>query len=117
MKKDQNIMNGFKPLKSNIVGIREKDGIITIDYALRVKFRDYVINVVSKKVDRGQKHFRICNDYSLVYVVYGHLIDGKLKCPHCGAMIVPNKEGICEYCRTKVSFTNDKIILSKKGLL
>ena len=117
MKKGQNIMNGFKPLKSNIVGIREKDGIITIDYALRVKFRDYVINVVSKKVDRGQKHFRICNDYSLVYVVYGHLIDGKLKCPHCGAMIVPNKEGICEYCRTKVSFTNDKIILSKKGLL
>ena len=117
IKKGQNIMKKFKPLESNVIGIREKDGIITIDYALRVKFYDYVINTVSKKVERGNKHHKICNDYSLVYVVYNHLIDGKLKCPHCGAMIVPNKEGICEYCRTKVNFTNDQIILSKKGLL
>ena len=40
-----------------------------------------------------------------------------MKCPRCGAIIKPNKEGKCEYCRTTLAMTNNKIVLSKKNRL
>ena len=118
VKNGKNVMNGFKVLKSNIVDIRRtEDNIVKIDFLLRVKFRDYVINTKTHCVERGFKLKRICNDYRLVFDLYKNLVDGKLKCPKCGAVIVPNKDGICEYCHSKIIYTNDKVILSKKGML
>ena len=114
VKNGQNIMKNFKRLKCNITSVMENDNIIVINAAMRVQFYDYVINVKTRKVERGKKYRRVCNDYRLVYHVYKHLIDGKLKCPKCGAMIVPNKSGVCEYCHTIISYTNDKMMLAKK---
>jgi uncharacterized OB-fold protein len=53
----------------------------------------------------------------MLFIVNKKLVNGKLKCPKCGATITPNKEGICEYCRTTVAMTNNKMVLSKKGRL
>jgi uncharacterized OB-fold protein len=66
---------------------------------------------------QGYKHIKVHNIYEMVFAVNKKLIDGKLKCPKCGATVTPNSEGKCEYCRTTIPMTNNQIMLAKKGRL
>ena len=117
IKKGQNIMSDWSFDGAKVTKITEDNGNVFITAIVDTRFYDYVINTETNIIMQGYKQIKVHNIYEMVYVVNKSLIEGKIKCPKCGAVITPNKTGKCEYCRTTISTTNNKIVLSKKGRL
>ena len=117
IKNGQNIMSDWSFDGAKITKVIEDNDTVYITAIIDTRFFDYVINTNTNIVMQGYKHIKVHNIYEMVYVVNKKLMEGNLKCPKCGATITPNKEGKCEYCRTTLTMTNNKIVLSKKGRL
>ena len=117
VKKGQNIMDDWSFDGAKVTKIRDEDGMVYITAIIDTRFYDYVINTETYIVMQGYKHIKVHNIYEMVFAVNKKLIDGKLKCPKCGATVTPNNEGKCEYCRTTIPMTNNQIMLAKKGRL
>ena len=107
-------MKNFKIKRQRLISIVDDNGVVRIRYVLDVVFNDYVIDTRTKRVTRGKKHKKVNNIYLLTYHYDKNIIDGKVKCPKCGAVVNPNKEGICEYCHTKLNINSSKMVLVKK---
>lgn len=117
-KGQQNIMTDFENYDSSITNgitsIKINDDIETIDFQLKVSFKDYVVNS-SKKVIRGNKHVT----YGMVYILtftrkLSNTID---KCPKCGAPIENTNFNKCPYCRATIKINGTNFVMSKKALL
>ena len=115
VKKGQNIMSDWSLDGIRINKITDNDGVVTIYSIVDTRFYDYVINIENGLVNRGYKNIKVHNIYNMEFVVDKRIMNSEVKCPKCGATVIPNKEGKCEYCRTVLSNTNDKIVLSKKN--
>lgn len=105
----KNIMNDFNLVNSRIVDIREENEKVVIIIFLEVKFHDYVINVDTNKVTRGNKNTVMDNRYNLVFVTSKG--DTGI-CPNCGAKIESRD---CSYCGSHVDSLNKDFVLSSKS--
>ena len=115
VKKGQNIMSDWSLEGIKINKITDNDGVVTIYSIVDTRFYDYVINVENGLVNRGYKDIKVHNIYNMEFIVDKRITNSEVKCPKCGATVIPNKEGRCEYCRTILSNINGKIVLSKKN--
>lgn len=115
LKNGQNIMSDFDRNSVKIIDIDDVNGDIILTVFLSVSFYDYVINVSTNKVTRGNKSVKLTNNYVLTYVVKSDYDnDEETKCPHCGAPINHVTSGKCEYCNSTIVKKASKFVLSKK---
>ncbi len=115
VKKGQNIMNDWSLEGAKITKIVEASDFVYVTGIFDTRFYDYVINTENGLVTRGYKQIKVHNIYEMLFVVNKKIATGSYKCPKCGAVIKPNKDGKCEYCHTALSFANSKITLSRKS--
>lgn len=105
----KNIMSDFSFVNSRIVDIKDEGDKVVISIFLEVKFHDYVINVDTNKVTRGNKKTIMDNRYNLVFVT--SKTDTGI-CPNCGAKTDSRD---CSYCGSHVDSLNKDFVLSNKS--
>ena len=114
LKQGKNIMNGFEHHITKVIDVDEANDEYIVSVFMSVSFYDYVVNVNSNKVIRGNKNRKITNNYILTYVVQASKSEKDEKCPHCGAPIEFVTSGKCEYCNSTIVKKASKFVLSKK---
>lgn len=105
----KNIMNNFRLVNSRIIDIKEENEKVIITIFLEVKFHDYVIDVDTNKVTRGNKNTVMDNRYNLVFVTSKS--DTGI-CPNCGAKIESRD---CSYCGSHIDSLDKGFVLSNKS--
>jgi ABC-type ATPase with predicted acetyltransferase domain len=108
-------MSDWSLENAKITKIVDTSDFVYITGIFDTRFYDYVINTESGLVTRGYKEIKVHNIYEMLFVVNKKLASGLYKCPKCGATVKPNIDGRCDYCHTALSFTNSRIVLSKKS--
>ena len=108
-------MNYFDNEGVRITNIEEVNGEIILTVFLSVRFYDYVINTNNDSVIRGNKDFKILNNYIMTFIMSSNPEETELtKCPNCGASIEHITSGECEYCYSTIVKKPSKFVLSKK---
>ena len=111
LKNGRNIMHSFKPIVMYINKITRQDKTLEIEFYLKVKFTDYVINTQTNEVIRGNKNERIINNYCLVYQKQDFYTD---KCPSCGETIPAKSNTTCPSCNSIIINNTNKFVLVHK---
>lgn len=114
IKNGQNIMSDFRLIDIKIYEVTENVGMVSVKVYMQVNFYDYVIDTKTKKVTRGNKNNKICNEYEMTFVRKKEDIRKDISCPNCGAPITHNTSGECEYCGSTIVKAADDFVLSKK---
>ena len=114
LKNKKNIMKGFKKKGIYIIGLKEEKGIYTIDIALDVFQKDYVVNIDKpKKAIRGNKY-----KHGVLYnITYTMSKKKSSSCPNCGAKLKNRASEICESCGAVVTSNNHDLVMIKKKVL
>ena len=107
----QNIMSDFQLVSSAIRGIEEKDGKVVADVYMCVSFKDYVLNLDTQEVIKGDKENAQQNKYDLEFIMY---LDGTNTCPNCGKELTSRE---CSSCHTIVEKKKDCFILNQQGVM
>ncbi len=107
----QNIMSDFQLVSSAIRGIEEKDGKVVADVYMCVSFKDYVLNLDTQEVIKGDKENAQQNKYDLEFIMY---LDGTDTCPKCGKELTSRE---CSSCHTIVEKKKDCFILNQQGVM
>jgi rRNA maturation endonuclease Nob1 len=115
LKNGKNIMHDFKLEVSDITGLKEQDGIVFLDCFLKASFFDYIINVKTGKVIRGDKDYIFHNMYRLQFIIEKNISEDK--CPNCGAVIKDVTSGKCEYCGSDYVVKPKDFVLNKKEII
>ena len=112
VKKQQNIMEDFDYVNSQIIDVKEENNTLTVSIYLNVKMYDYVINE-KNKVLRGSKQRKIDIEYKISFVK--PLKNKKLtNCPNCGGELTSKTREKCEHCDTIIVRNSDEFVMSKK---
>ncbi len=112
LKERQNIMSDFKLLKSKIIKITNKNGIISVTSYLNVKMYDYVVNSKNDVV-RGSDIYKMDVEYEITFVKDAN--DKKIKtCPSCGGKLNNTTREKCEHCGNIIVKSLDSFVMSKK---
>lgn len=118
LKKQKNIMSDFEKHYLVIKDIKKLKDKMVVEVVLGVKQRDYVIDLTTNNVIRGDSNV-ICDVfYQLTFVSYKVNEQTDEKCPNCGAPISDLKLQRCEYCNSVLaSNASDSWLLAKKQIL
>lgn len=115
LKNGKNVMHDFTKLDCKVTGVREIDGVATVDVFLYVKFKDYVIDAGTNKVIRGNKSTWMMNAYTLKFTCESKTTKKAPKtCPNCGAKVKDSATSTCEFCRATIVKTSKEFVLTEK---
>ena len=114
IKNGKNIMSDFDQEEIKIVDIKNENDIVTVTVYLRVNFYDYVINEKDQTVIRGNKTYKITNNYNMDFVRVKKKPKKEIRCPNCGAEVKAVTSGKCEYCGSTIVVNANEFVLSKK---
>lgn len=114
LKNGKNIMNDFEILANKIIDIRLDNNDVTVKVFMKVRFYDYVIDTKTNKVTRGSSQNKITNNYEMTFVRRKNELEKDLYCPNCGAPIMHNTSGECEYCNSTIVRSAEDFVMSKK---
>lgn len=98
-KNQRNIMKNFELINTKLNHVNKKDDKFIVELSLDVKFIDYIEDINTNEVLSGNSSVKVHNNYDLTLE---GLINKKDICIKCGAPILENKTGICEYCKSKL---------------
>ena len=112
IKNQQNIMKGFELVESKLINLKEENDTFVATVILEVKFYDYIEDINSHKVLRGNHSRKFDNTY---IITLKKSKDTKLEnCPSCGAPIEQDGVVECKYCKAKIVNNEDDFIIAKK---
>lgn len=112
IKKQQNTMKDFELVESKLINLKEENGTFVATVILEVKFYDYIEDINSHKILRGNPSKKIDNTYIITLKKSKNI---KLEnCPSCGAHIEQDGVVECKYCKAKIVNNEDDFIMSKK---
>lgn len=112
IKNGKNIMEDITYINSSITDIKKTDNLESVVVMLSIRMKDYVIDVNSNKVIRGDKY----KVTSITYLITLERNTGKSDkyCPNCGAEISDNASNTCPYCDSVIVKNTSKFIMTKK---
>lgn len=114
LKHGQNIMENFELLDFEVVSIDTSNDKIYLSVGLLVSCNDYVIDTVTNKVTRGNKHKTVTYNYLITFVSSKINQNEPNTCPNCGAELENNNSNVCKYCKSPIVSKNHGWIMSKK---
>ncbi len=117
LKNGQNIMSDFKLIDSKVTFIRTQGNNIELTVYMDVSFYDYVIDMGTKTVIRGNNRSKVTNRYMMIFVKSAVNTDDFVTCPNCGNQVHIIVSGQCEYCRTFIVRDSDEFVLSEKKII
>ena len=115
-KNQKNIMSDIDFVHCSISDIKKKHLKVELTVTLIVNCRDYIINVSSNKVVRGNDRAINQYTYELKFVrsEKGSLIT---ICPSCGAALEDVNSDKCEYCDTVIVKDTDNYVMTDKKMI
>lgn len=115
-KKQKNMMEDINYVDAYITNIKKVIEGEEIEVALIVTCKDYIIDIDSKEVLRGNKNRINKYYYKLTFEKTANLEVEKF-CPNCGALLPKGSSVKCEYCRSVVIKKTSNYILTDKKML
>lgn len=116
VKNQKNLMYDIKYIGSSIKERYEENGQETIVMNMQVSCYDFIIDIKTNKVVRGNSSKVNIYNYELTFV---RTKENKALdiCPRCGAPVEGNNSGVCEYCKSTLISNNYTLVMSKKKML
>ena len=112
VKNQRNVMADFENISIKLIGVKKENNQYIATILLNTKFYDYIEDK-SGRVVRGNSHNKVNNIYILTFVKSVNEIKNNT-CPKCGADVSGNVTGICDYCKTKITFNEYDWVMSEK---
>ena len=114
IKGQQNIMKDFKLTNARVTGFYVENDTVQMITSMTIEFYDYIIDVASGKVLRGNSQRKCCVEYEMTFIQSLKQKQTKITCPNCGAPVNINASNKCSYCASTIVQENAKWVLSKK---
>jgi predicted lipid-binding transport protein (Tim44 family)/DNA-directed RNA polymerase subunit RPC12/RpoP len=117
VKGEQNIMKDIQLKQSCLRDVTNQNGTITIKTNYVIEMYDYIADVNTKKLIRGEDKEKICILYEMSFRKALSEDEKVTHCPNCGAKVEMNSTGTCEYCGSKLVSENTKWVLTEKKVI
>ncbi len=117
-KHNKRIIKNINLIKVNILDIKVKEGLETIDAYLNITKKDYISDTIKKKIIKGSKDII----HNIEYFITIKRNTKEVRCQHCNAPIEILKDKKCNYCDEKIidNYNNflitSKLYISKKKI-
>ena len=116
VKNQKNMMEDINLVDVYITNIYQKNNQDVIDVIMKVTCKDYLIDINSNKVLRGEKNKVWNYEYKLSYMRTN--ISNELNyCPNCGSKLSEGSSVKCTYCNAIINKETDKFILIDKKMI
>ena len=115
-KKQKNIMEDITFKKMNLLSVKDVHGKQEILVTLEVTCRDYIIDINTNEVVKGNKDNINYYRYKLAFIKNTNNEILK-ECPNCGAPLENAQSDKCEYCNTVVIKNSSNYIMTTKKML
>ena len=112
VKGEQNIMKDIQLKQSCLRDVTNQNGTVTIKTNYVIEMYDYIADVNTKKLIRGEDKEKICILYEMSFRKALSEDEKVTHCPNCGAKVEMNSTGTCEYCGSKLVSENTKWVLT-----
>ena len=112
VKGEQNIMKNIQLKQSCLKDVTNQNGTITIKTNYVIEMYDYIADVNTKKLIRGEDKKKIRILYEMSFRKTLNEDEKITHCPNCGAKVEMNSTGTCEYCGSKLVSENTKWVLT-----
>lgn len=108
-KNQTNVVEEIAVLNTKLEEYREDNANEYLSVIIQARYRDYLVDDLSKAVIKGDKNKKYVMIYRMNFMrtlgtkteqIKG--LDAK-NCPNCGAPLSINESGVCEYCGSEVS--------------
>ena len=117
VKGEQNIMKDIQLKQSCLKDVTNQNGTITIKTNYVIEMYDYIADVNTKKLIRGEDKKKIRILYEMSFRKALSEDEKVTHCPNCGAKVEMNSTGTCEYCGSKLVSENTKWVLTEKKVI
>lgn len=117
VKGEQNIMKDIQLKQSCLKDVTNQNGTITIKTNYVIEMYDYIADVNTKKLIRGENKKKIRILYEMSFRKTLNENEKITHCPNCGAKVEMNSTGTCEYCGSKLVSENTKWVLTEKKVI
>ena len=117
VKGEQNIMKDIQLKQSCLKDVTNQNGTITIKTNYVIEMYDYIADVNTKKLIRGEDNKKIRILYEMSFRKALSEDEKVTHCPNCGAKVEMNSTGTCEYCGSKLVSENTKWVLTEKKVI
>lgn len=117
VKGEQNIMKDIQLKQSCLKDVTNQNGTITIKTNYVIEMYDYIADVNTKKLIRGEDKKKIRILYEMSFRKTLNEDEKITHCPNCGAKVEMNSTGTCEYCGSKLVSENTKWVLTEKKVI
>ena len=117
VKGEQNIMKNIQLKQSCLKDVTNQNGTITIKTNYVIEMYDYIADVNTKKLIRGEDKKKIRILYEMSFRKALSEDEKVTHCPNCGAKVEMNSTGTCEYCGSKLVSENTKWVLTEKKVI
>ena len=117
VKGEQNIMKNIQLKQSCLKDVTNQNGTITIKTNYVIEMYDYIADVNTKKLIRGEDKKKIRILYEMSFRKTLNENEKITHCPNCGAKVEMNSTGTCEYCGSKLVSENTKWVLTEKKVI
>ena len=117
VKGEQNIMKDIQLKQSCLRDVTNQNGTVTIKTNYVIEMYDYIADVNTKKLIRGEDKEKICILYEMSFRKALSEDEKVTHCPNCGAKVEMNSTGTCEYCGSKLVSENTKWVLTEKKVI
>ena len=117
VKGEQNIMKDIQLKQSCLKDVTNQYGTITIQKNYVIEMYDYIADVNTKKLIRGENKKKIRILYEMSFRKTLNENEKITHCPNCGAKVEMNSTGTCEYCGSKLVSENTKWVLTEKKVI
>ncbi len=117
VKGEQNIMKDIQLKQSCLKDVTNQNGTITIKTNYVIEMYDYIADVNTKKLIRGEDKKKIRILYEMSFRKTLNENEKITHCPNCGAKVEMNSTGQCEYCGSKLVSENTKWVLTEKKVI
>ena len=117
VKGEQNIMKNIQLKQCSLKDVTNQNGTITIKTNYVIEMYDYIADVNTKKLIRGEDKKKIRILYEMSFRKALSEDEKVTHCPNCGAKVEMNSTGTCEYCGSKLVSENTKWVLKEKKVI
>ena len=114
-KNQRNAMSDFEFVSAYINDVNVNKDVMTVKVMMEVYCKDYLIDIKTDKVLRGDRN-RINHYYYLLSFTKDIEADDNT-CPNCGAKISSSKSAKCEHCDAVINKKSNKFVLSNKKMI
>ena len=114
LKGEQNIMGSFELESAYITEASVQNGNLTVVTDYVIKTYDYIADVNTKRLIRGNNRQRMRIHYDMRFRLSLDHMNKIDKCPSCGNVITNNTSNICPYCRSQLFVEPKNWVLTEK---